>query len=59
MKNTYLLGSIILSIFCNILSSTAQNIIPIDTSNWEINAQSYVVENYEGKNSIYIFKMDE
>ena len=35
-------------------SVKAQNIIPIDTMNWEIKAQSYIVENYKGENAIYI-----
>jgi len=32
----------------------AQDIIPIDTTNFEINAQSYVIEQYKGQNAIYI-----
>ncbi len=32
----------------------SQNHIPLDTIHWEINAQSYVIENYKGKDAIYI-----
>lgn len=33
----------------------SQNIVPLDTTNWEISNQaSYVVENYKGKNAIYL-----
>ena len=33
---------------------SAQEIIPLDTNNWTINARSYVIEEYKGKNSIYL-----
>ena len=32
----------------------AQNIVPLDTTNWNINARSYVLENYKGKDAIYL-----
>ncbi len=33
----------------------SQHIIPLDTINWKVGSQaSYVVENYKGKNSIYL-----
>ena len=44
---------IVLNIFLN-LNSQAQEIIPLDTTNWEMNAQSYVLENYKGKKAIYL-----
>ncbi|MDH7444841.1 hypothetical protein [Aquimarina sp. 2201CG14-23] len=37
-----------------IQETNAQNIIPLDTLHWEINATSYTLENYEGKDAIYI-----
>ncbi|MEQ6122994.1 hypothetical protein AAON49_02190 [Pseudotenacibaculum sp. MALMAid0570] len=37
-----------------ILSLKAQNNIPIDTTNWQIQAQSYILENFKGKQSIYL-----
>ncbi|WP_152538527.1 hypothetical protein [Aquimarina macrocephali] len=44
---------ILFSIFF-IQPGNSQNIIPLDTINWEINAQSYVLKNYKGKDAIYI-----
>ncbi|KAA1245580.1 family 16 glycoside hydrolase [Aquimarina sp. RZ0] len=44
---------ILLSIFC-FQKINAQNSIPLDTLHWEINAQSYKLENYKGKDAIYI-----
>jgi len=35
-------------------SSVKAQYIPIDTSNWKINAQSYVIEPHQGKKSIYL-----
>lgn len=33
----------------------AQNVVPLDTANWDISNQvSYLVENYKGKNAIYL-----
>ncbi len=32
----------------------SQRSIPIDTTHWEINARSYVLENYKGKDAIYL-----
>lgn len=34
--------------------STHAQYIPLDTANWEIQARSYVIENYKGKNAIYL-----
>lgn len=44
---------ILFSVFF-IQKGNAQNMIPLDTIHWEINAQSYVLENYKGKDAIYI-----
>ncbi len=35
-------------------SLNAQNIIPLDTIHWEINAKAYLFETYKGKDAIYI-----
>ena len=32
----------------------AQNNIPLDTLNWEVNAKDYIFESYRGANSIYL-----
>ena len=32
----------------------AQQSIPFDTERWEIDAKAYVLENYQGKDAIYI-----
>ena len=32
----------------------AQEVIPFDTTHWDINAQSYILENYNGKDAIYL-----
>ena len=34
--------------------ATAQNTIPIDTAHWDIQARSYVLEKYKGKDAIYL-----
>ncbi len=34
--------------------SKSQEVIPLDTLNWNMNAKSYVLENYKGNNAIYI-----
>ncbi|WP_299163011.1 hypothetical protein [uncultured Tenacibaculum sp.] len=44
--------SIIFLFFVNIIYS--QNYIPIDTTNWDIKAKAYLIENYKGKNAIYL-----
>ncbi len=36
-----------------ILEVSAQDIIPIDTNTWSING-NYIIENYKGKNAIYL-----
>ena len=46
-----------LLIFLGLITQTifAQNIIPLDTTNWEISQQSsYIIENFKGKNAIYL-----
>jgi len=35
-------------------SGQAQNYIPLDTTNWDINARAYIFENFNGKPSIYL-----
>lgn len=32
----------------------SQNVIPMDTTHWEITTKSYILENYKGKDAIYI-----
>lgn len=46
--------SYIFLIFYASFYANAQTHIPLDTSHWDINAQSYVIENYKGKDAIYI-----
>lgn len=43
-----------LSLLCISLFGTAQSTIPLDTVHWNINAKAYVLENYKGKDAIYI-----
>ena len=45
---------IILATLFITLSVSAQGTIPIDTTNWNIQAKSYVLENYKGKDAIYL-----
>ncbi|WP_460218157.1 hypothetical protein [Psychroserpens sp. MEBiC05023] len=52
IKTTFL-NSLCLLFFC-IPSSQAQNIIPLDTTHWNIQAKSYELMRYKGKNAIYI-----
>ncbi len=52
--NRALFFSISLAIFIQI--GSAQDIIPLDTSHWEIQAQGHVFENYKGEDAIYINK---
>ena len=35
-------------------SVKSQNIIPIDTTHWNIQSQSYILEKYKGKDAIYL-----
>ncbi|MEP1778304.1 hypothetical protein [Reichenbachiella sp.] len=35
-------------------TALAQEIIPIDTSHWKVQARSYLLENYKGKQAIYL-----
>ena len=44
--------SIIFLFFVNIIYS--QSYIPIDTTNWDIKAKAYLIENYKGKDAIYL-----
>ncbi|CAM1344414.1 hypothetical protein [Tenacibaculum amylolyticum] len=43
-----------ISLLCIAYIGNAQNTIPLDTINWDIQAKSYLIENYKGKNAIYI-----
>ncbi|MGL1886439.1 MAG: DUF1080 domain-containing protein [Reichenbachiella sp.] len=45
---------ILLILTSTVESAWTQDIIPIDTAHWEINAQGHILENYEGQNAIYI-----
>lgn len=36
------------------IKGNSQNIIPLDTVHWEINARSYVFEEFKGQNAIYL-----
>ncbi len=36
------------------LNSYAQEVIPLDTNHWDINARAYVFENYKGQDAIYM-----
>ncbi len=49
-------GVILIIVFSTFFSQkvSSQNNIPLDTIHWEINAQSYILENYKGKDAIYI-----
>lgn len=49
MFKNILITVLLISTFCN-----AQNSIPLDTINWNINAKAYVLENYNGKDAIYL-----
>ena len=51
MKKSILLLSTLLLLLYH---GNAQNSIPLDTTNWDIKARSYVLENYKGKPSIYL-----
>ncbi|WP_436514587.1 hypothetical protein [Ekhidna sp. To15] len=48
---TQLTLTIVLLLYC--VGANAQ-MIPIDTSNWDIQARSYVIESYKGKDAIYL-----
>ena len=43
----------IISLLGSINFGFGQEAIPLDTLNWDINAKSYVFENYKGKDAIY------
>ncbi len=36
------------------MSGFSQEIIPLDTNNWDIQARAYVLENYRGEDAIYL-----
>jgi len=40
--------------FCISMVINSQNIIPIDTAHWDIQARSYVIETYKGQKAIYL-----
>ena len=46
---TFTLSILCISVICN-----SQSIIPLDTTHWDISAKAYVLENYKGKDAIYI-----
>ena len=43
-------------LFCMLVSGVliGQETIPFDTAHWDIRAQGYLVENFEGKNALYL-----
>ena len=45
---------VVISIFLFVQINNAQEIIPLDTVNWDINARSYVLESHKGKQAIYL-----
>ncbi|MGB5820904.1 MAG: hypothetical protein WBG90_15570 [Saonia sp.] len=51
-----MIKSIAISVFIMLYTfrGNSQNSIPLDTIHWEINAQSYMLESYKGKDAIYI-----
>lgn len=36
------------------ISMVGQEVIPFDTTHWDINANAYMIENFKGKNAIYL-----
>ncbi len=46
--------TVVLVGICFTLKLNAQQNIPLDTLHWDINAQTYILENYKGKDAIYI-----
>ncbi|MEL7001452.1 MAG: hypothetical protein AAFN93_01825 [Bacteroidota bacterium] len=51
MKTQLIIFALILWVSVDAVS---QEVIPIDTNNWDIQATNYVIENYKGKPSIYL-----
>ena len=47
---------IILTILILCISTTgiSQNVIPLDSDHWDIEAKAYVLENYKGQDAVYI-----
>ena len=52
LKNMRLITTIIFTALLGYLQG--QDIIPLDTNNWTINAKAYILENYKGKDAIYL-----
>ena len=53
MEQMKMLGIVFMLLLSQICYS--QNIVPLDTTNWDVSDQaSYLVENYKGKNAIYL-----
>ncbi|WP_422080194.1 hypothetical protein [Ulvibacterium sp.] len=50
MKRLFYIGLLL----CTISLGHAQKTIPLDTLHWEINAKSYVLENFKGQEAIYL-----
>ena len=44
---------VILLILSSVIGN-AQDIIPLDTTNWKITAKAHIIEKYKGKNAIYL-----
>ncbi|MEM7382203.1 MAG: hypothetical protein AAF361_13535, partial [Bacteroidota bacterium] len=51
MKRLLLIISLVIGLYSSVL---AQDIIPIDTLSWDINANNYIIEPYKGKDAIYL-----
>ena len=46
--------AIIALLVLNTMFVNAQQIIPIDTLNWKITSRAHIIENYQGKDAIYL-----
>lgn len=46
--------NIILFLLCVATSSTWGQVIPLDTAHWEVSANAYVLEQYQGQEAIYL-----
>lgn len=51
MKSKHLMIIFFILVF---IKSNSQNIIPLDTINWEISSKAHVFEDYKGKKAIYL-----
>ena len=47
-------NSTIIMALLAVLIGHAQDILPIDTSTWQINSNNYIIENYKGEPAIYL-----